>query len=215
MRRSGAASADDARSTREVILDVAERRFAERGFRGASMRAIAAEAGLRNQASLYHHFPGKRALYEAVLARGVEPILASIAAAARAPRDEILDQVVDALVAHPHLPRLIQRAGLDDGRHLGEVVTRLLRPLWTEGLQALAGKGRAWRPADLPHLAAGLYHLIFGHFASAALLGAVLGEDPESPAAVARHRRFVKTAVGRLLGPDLRRLERPSRRSPR
>ncbi|MFI5366367.1 MAG: TetR family transcriptional regulator [Candidatus Binatia bacterium] len=33
-----------------MILDAAERRFAERGFAGVSMRGIAADAGLRNQA---------------------------------------------------------------------------------------------------------------------------------------------------------------------
>jgi len=50
------AAAPPARDTRDVILDVAARRFAERGFAAVSMRALASEAGLRNQASLYDHF---------------------------------------------------------------------------------------------------------------------------------------------------------------
>src|SRR5262252_4697339 len=62
-------------STRDVILDAAGRRFAERGFAGVSVREIAADAGLKNQASLYHHFKNKKALYEAVLGRGLEPII--------------------------------------------------------------------------------------------------------------------------------------------
>jgi hypothetical protein len=45
-----------------------------------------------------------------------------------------------------------------------------------------------------------LYHLIFGYFANATLLEAVLPENPHSAAAVARQRRFLKTAVARLLG---------------
>src|SRR5205823_2673511 len=74
--RAAAVPAPEPPSTRDAILDAAERCFAERGFAGVSTREIAAEAGLRNQASLYHHFTDKRALYEAALARGVAPIVA-------------------------------------------------------------------------------------------------------------------------------------------
>src|SRR5438874_13764483 len=77
--RAATARAREAPSTRDTILDAAERRFAERGFAGVSMREIAAEAGLKNQASLYHHFRHKRALYEAVLSRGIAPIIALVA----------------------------------------------------------------------------------------------------------------------------------------
>jgi hypothetical protein len=52
----------------------------------------------------------------------------------------------------------------------------------------------------MPHLAAGLYHLIFGYFANAALLEAVVMENPLSVEAVERQRRFLKAAVSRLLG---------------
>jgi AcrR family transcriptional regulator len=198
------------RSTRDLILDAAERRFSERGFAGVSVREIAADAGLKNQASLYHHFKNKRALYEAVLARGVEPILNLVAQSAADDglaavlasegNDPFLEGLLDYLAEHPHLPRLIQRAGLDDSRYLRNAVTRFLRPLYTQGLRALESAGGSWEPAELPHVAIGLYHLIFGYFANAGLLEAVLDEDPRSPAAVARQRRFLKSAMTRLLG---------------
>src|SRR6185369_11860127 len=73
--RSARARVAETRSTRDVILDAAERRFAERGFAGVSVREIASDAGLKNQASLYHHFKNKKALYEAVLERGLAPII--------------------------------------------------------------------------------------------------------------------------------------------
>jgi len=199
-------------STRDLILDAAERRFAERGFAGVSVREIATDAGLKNQASLYHHFRNKRALYEAVLARGIEPILSMVAESTReTPSDgqavaavevgaPFLDGVVDYLAEHPHLPRLIQRAGLDDSRHLRNAVSRLLRPVYTQGLRFLQTARGPWQPAELPHVAAGLYHLIFGYFANAALLEAVLDEDPRSAAAVERQRRFLKMAVAMLIG---------------
>ncbi|MCW5891981.1 MAG: TetR/AcrR family transcriptional regulator [bacterium] len=202
-RTPAAARGREAASTRDVILDAAERRFAERGFAGVSMREIAADAGLRNQASLYHHFRHKRALYEAVLARGIEPILGLVAesAAAGAPGswgETAVDRLVVYLADHPHLPRLIQRAALEDRRYLPSVIPRLLRPLYQQGLRALAETRTPWAPADMPHLASALYLLIFGYFASAALFEAVTQQDPRSPAAVMRQRRFVKSALGRL-----------------
>jgi|SRR5215472_242510 len=191
------------RPTRDVILDAAERRFAERGFAGVSVREIATDAGLKNQASLYHHFKNKKALYEAVLTRGLEPIIEMVAKV-QSPgdvADPVLDRMVDYLAERPHLPRLIQRAGLDDTKLLRGTVTKLLNPLYTSGLHLLARSDSDWQPSEIPHLAAGLYHLIFGYFANAALLESVLMEDPRSPAALARQARFLKMAVARLLGP--------------
>jgi len=202
----------DTRTTRDLILDAAEARFAEQGFAGVSMRGIAAEAGLKNQASLYHHFRNKRALYHAVLERGVEAILDLIGDVRRRPArtdvvatlepaaiDAFLDRALDYLAAHPHLPRLIQRAGLDGDGRLRATATRLLRPLYESGLEAMRGRG-PWTSADLPHLAAGIYHVVFGYFANGPLLEAVFEEDLLRPAAVARQRRVVKAAVAGLLG---------------
>jgi len=208
--RAAVAGVGEAQSTRDVVLDVGERAFADRGFAGVSMREIAAEAGLKNQASLYHHFRDKRALYEAVLARGLAPVLAMVSEAGARVRargdavpttDPLLDHLLDYLAEHPNLPRLMQRVGLDDRRYLRSTLTRVLRPLYTQGLGLLAGT--PWQADELPHLVAGLYHLIFGYFANTSLLVAVAAHDPESPAAVARQRRFLQTAVAQLLGVPL------------
>lgn len=195
--------------TRDLILDVAERRFAERGFRGVSVREIAAEVGLKNQASLYHHFRNKRALYEAVLARGVAALVDLVAAGAPASRatrgyrevvEHTLDRVMDYLVEHPHLPRLIQRAGMDDVHLFRGTLVRLLRPLFQQGVGVLTVAGAPWRREELPHVAAGLYHLIFGYFANTQLLSLVSEGEWLDANAVARQRRFLKAAIGELLG---------------
>lgn len=202
MKPRSARRAPEARSTRDVILDAAERRFAERGFAGVSVREIASDAGLKNQASLYHHFKNKKALYEAVLSRGVAPILEMVASSdAPAETGPTLERLVDYLAGHPHLPRLIQRAGLDDTKLLRSTVTKLLSPLYISGLGKLAFSAGNWQPSEMPHLAVGIYHLIFGYFANAALFEMILPEDPRSPAAVARQAHFLKSAVTRLLGP--------------
>jgi AcrR family transcriptional regulator len=207
MPRRSARTRRPAPPTRDVILDAAARRFAERGFAGVSVREIATDAGLKNQASLYHHFRDKRALYEAVIARGLEPILALVAessmVSASGEPGAFVEHMVEHLAAHPHLPRLIQRAALEDRKHLPSSVARLLRPLYSEGVRVLADSSDSgWEASDLLHLGAGLYFLIFGYFANAPLIEAVTGRDPLSATAVARQRRFLRLAVNRLLGPD-------------
>src|SRR3954453_20056785 len=49
------------RERREAILAAANERFAARGFRGASLAAIASQVGL-TEAGVLHHFPSKEHL---------------------------------------------------------------------------------------------------------------------------------------------------------
>ena len=194
---------DEPRTTRDEILDAAERLFSERGFAAVSMRDIVAETSLKNQASLYHHFRSKRDLYEAVLSRGLDHIRSLVPQSRTGSLQQLgenLDRLLDYLSQHPHLARLVQRAALDDSRYLERAITGLLRPVYSQGRRALEGADSIWEADELPHLAAGLYMLIFGYFANAPLLRAVVGDDPLGPEAVERQRRFVKTAVARLLG---------------
>lgn len=83
--------------TRESILVAARGRFAAAGYRGASIRAIAADAGV-DPALVHHYFGTKRALFAAVLEVPADP-----AEVARrivdAPRDEIGAAVVRTFLA--------------------------------------------------------------------------------------------------------------------
>jgi TetR/AcrR family acrAB operon transcriptional repressor len=78
--RTGAPSAAKARplrqtsggvATRERILASAERLFAERGFSGVSMPAIAAAAGI-TAGAIYKHFTSKEQLFFSIVRRAVE-----------------------------------------------------------------------------------------------------------------------------------------------
>ena len=57
----------DGRQTRQTILDAALELFADNGYFGTSLRDVAAAVGVRESA-LYNYFPGKEALFEALLA---------------------------------------------------------------------------------------------------------------------------------------------------
>jgi AcrR family transcriptional regulator len=59
--------------TRERLLDAAERIFAERGFEGASMRAVTHAAGASVSAANYH-FGSKEELLRATLSRHIGPL---------------------------------------------------------------------------------------------------------------------------------------------
>ncbi|HEY1133001.1 MAG TPA: TetR/AcrR family transcriptional regulator [Nocardioides sp.] len=55
-------------ATKRTLVDVAERLFTENGYTGTSLDAIVAGAEV-TKGALYHHFNGKRALFEAVFER--------------------------------------------------------------------------------------------------------------------------------------------------
>jgi AcrR family transcriptional regulator len=53
--------------TRQAILDAALSLFADKGYFGTTLRDVASAVGVRESA-LYNYFPGKEALFEAILA---------------------------------------------------------------------------------------------------------------------------------------------------
>jgi AcrR family transcriptional regulator len=53
-------------ATRAQLIDIATRLFASRGYEDTSIEAVLQQAGV-SRGSLYHHFAGKEALFEAVL----------------------------------------------------------------------------------------------------------------------------------------------------
>jgi AcrR family transcriptional regulator len=59
-------NAERGEATRAHLVDVATRLFAAHGYDGTSIKAVLAESGV-SRGSLYHHFPGKDALFLAVM----------------------------------------------------------------------------------------------------------------------------------------------------
>lgn len=211
-------SGSESESTRERILDVAERLFAERGLAGTAVRDIAREAGL-TAPSLYNHFDGKQALYEAVLARGVEPLYSIMAqGAAReeqssAPREaapgaragQVLDAIVDHLASHPNLARLIQHESLTGGESLTRIAHGWLEPIVSQGLAAMkADPTTVWSEQEQPLAVAAWIHVILGHFASAPLLRELFQIDPLAPEQIERQKDFLRRFAQLMMAGDER-----------
>ncbi|HKQ62270.1 MAG TPA: TetR family transcriptional regulator [Candidatus Polarisedimenticolaceae bacterium] len=77
----------------ERLLEAAERLFAERGFDGASVRDLTAEAGV-NIAAVNYHFGGKENLYRQMMLRRAQELsdrrLAAVRAIAARPRSQVV-----------------------------------------------------------------------------------------------------------------------------
>ena len=71
-RRAAAAAGPGGADTRAELLDAARVEFAERGYDGATVRAIADRAGV-DPAMVNHWFGGKEALFTAALELPVDP----------------------------------------------------------------------------------------------------------------------------------------------
>lgn len=83
--------------TRDDILDAARRIFAEKGYDGATIRGIAAEAGV-NPALVHHFFGTKQQVFVAALDFPLEPAEV-IQRIATGPREEIGRRIVRLFLA--------------------------------------------------------------------------------------------------------------------
>lgn len=73
--------------TRQAILDAALDLFAEKGFFGTSLRDVATAVGVRESA-IYNYFPGKDALFEAILSAQQDSRVEQLAPLAEGPIDD-------------------------------------------------------------------------------------------------------------------------------
>jgi AcrR family transcriptional regulator len=86
-----------AEATRQQLVDVARQLFTERGYAGTSVEDIIERAGVARGA-LYHHFPGKDALFAAVY-QVVQAEVASAVVAAALTADDPAQAVYTGLSA--------------------------------------------------------------------------------------------------------------------
>jgi AcrR family transcriptional regulator len=110
-----------AEELRTRVCEAALRLFAEKGFAGTSIQAVADSVGISKQA-LMHHFPSKQRLREAAFDRmqvGVAELVPRLLMALTAGDDRldvVLDEVVHVLEDDPHWARFILRDLLDTSR---------------------------------------------------------------------------------------------------
>lgn len=130
-------------STRERLLQAANRLFADNGYRGASVRDICNLAGA-NPGAISYHFGGKRQLYRAVLRRAVEGLVGLGKQSEDATDDDeqvtvigALRRILDRLQADDAATRLLLRDLADGGAVAVESLTPPLRTAFEQLATAL------------------------------------------------------------------------------
>jgi len=197
------------RSTKELIVEVARRRFADAGFSGTSLNQIADEVGIRRP-SLLHHFPSKDALYRAVVLDSFADWVALVDNAIEGPREgwaqveRMLRAAFIFFEEHPEFVRLVRWEALQGGPILREELAVLLRPLFDRGAAFLeremdAGRLRRY---DARQLLLTGYGAVLSYLSDAPLMNDLLDIDPLSADALAARREHVINVLRHAVVPD-------------
>jgi TetR/AcrR family transcriptional repressor of nem operon len=199
-----AAATAQEQSSRDKILDAAERLFAKRGYAGIGLSELAEVVGL-GKSSLFHHFDSKPRLYAAVTARILtrieEHLVRSLARGGGpvARLERWLDELVDLLAANPTYARVLLRSLFEDDDLPGDLPEELearraihdmigsVGALLREGMSA-----GLFRAANVQHLLLTLVGLTVFPFASGEFGAEVLGKDMFDAAEVRRRKREVR-----------------------
>ncbi|AMO61772.1 transcriptional regulator [Mycolicibacterium phlei] len=171
--------AERTEATTTALLAAARALFVEHGYEATSLDAVAAAAGM-TKGAVYHHFDGKRRLFEAVLTQEVQRMTGPLLEAYRRKKDpwEAFGSACRAFLGEcldPGVQRIVLRDGFTA---LGwEEVRRLEQPLLELMEQAITRAVDAGRIARRP--AAPLAHFLFGALCEAAMTVA-RADDPDS-----------------------------------
>ncbi|HEX6211483.1 MAG TPA: TetR/AcrR family transcriptional regulator [Methylomirabilota bacterium] len=190
----------DAPGTREALLAAGTELFAERGYEGVPVWAIAQAAGV-NKAMISYHFGGKRKLYLAIVNASFAEIVTTVERLADSsrPAPELLRELVAAVGEtvtrrHPHFCTMMLREVLAGGKHLEpELIDKPVRML--AAVQRIVARGvreGTFRPVDplLTHLSL-VGSLVFffatGRFRERVLADRRLAIDPPAADAYVKH----------------------------
>lgn len=185
--------------TRHRIVEAAIDCFAERGFRAASTREIAARAGA-NQGLITYHFQSKDALWRAAADRLFEHFRAEVEAR-RAAREalpereqarEAVRDFVRFAAAHPEFFRFMLDAGKNDDERLQWLVETHVRPAYDRLPGAPVGPDDPGRT----HAQYALVGAASLFFAVAPEVRHLTGLDPLDPATIENHADIVAALLG-------------------
>jgi AcrR family transcriptional regulator len=186
------------RETREHFVRVATRLFTTHGYEGTSIEAVLQETGA-SRGSLYHHFPGKEALFFAVLEDLEVSVIAEMTAGVAELTDpvEALRTACLAWIRLAGVPEIQQIVLIDAPAVLGwqrfrELDEQSVLGLFRAALEAAAAAGRIEdRHVDV------FSHLVLAAVNEAAML---VARSPDPAAAMPGTQDAFEEFLRRLLG---------------
>ncbi|HEY6395227.1 MAG TPA: TetR family transcriptional regulator [Candidatus Binataceae bacterium] len=214
MPRSGASRAGAkvvqlhrAPDTRDRVLQVAQALFAERGYRGTSLRDIARRIGIKAP-SLLHHFPSKRQLYLAVLDRIFEGLedAAGAVLMSRESRQErtrkAITGAIDFIASRTDSIRLIWKEMAEESGVGRQLLKRRVPPLFSMAVNFIfrgQREGKFRTEIDPFHFLLSLNSITLGYFTTAAMVKRLWNVNLLEPSMIARRKREVIDLVERTL----------------
>lgn len=193
--------------TRDRLLQVAQTLFAERGFRGTSLRDISARIGIKAP-SLLHHFNSKEQIYLAVLDRIFNQLEDSVGQLLRGResyhkrmRSAIVSSI-DFIAHRPEYARIIWNALVDEKGSGRQLIKRRLPPLYAMGQNFIfhgQREGAFRSEVDPFHLMLSLSSLILGYFATAAMVRRLWSVNLLEAAAIEQRKRHVLDLIEQAL----------------
>ena len=170
---------------REDILLAAEHVFAERGFKGTTVRTVAQKAGIANSL-IFYYFKNKLVLYEAVFQSFFEQLEDLILQHLNLDLDrlgilkQLLFSVTDFSARHRNLLIILTREIIDNGNLVQKINKKYFRPLYDTAAEFLAegSKEALFRNVDPLHFLQTLMGMNIFYFISDPLLQAVGVRDP-------------------------------------
>lgn len=202
--RTGRRAGDS--GTREAILAASRKRFAEHGYDGATIRRIAADAGV--DPALVHHFFGtKERLFAAAMRLPVVPgelLAAALAAGPSDPAESLGEFLVRTVLQAWEMHEIRDIfVGLIRSASTSEQATTMLREFVTEAivgrLSAVARPGDGTGPAGAQYRAS----LVASQVVGLAVTRYVLGLEPLAAASLDMLVAAVGPTVDRYLTGEL------------
>jgi AcrR family transcriptional regulator len=202
---------NDPEGTRRNIVDVATREFAQKGYGGARVDAIAARTRTSKR-MIYYYFGGKEGLYLAVLEEAYSSIRRTEATLdlERLPPEQALSTLVaftfDYYIAHPEFVRLVMNENIMDGVHMARSKTiGKLNVTVIDALRRLVARGQRAgvfrRDIDPIELHMSISALGIFNVANRATFSTIFRRDMASPKALAARRAEVVDIVLRHVRP--------------
>ena len=197
-RAAGRRSQEEAERTRTRILDRAERLFSRRGYRGVSLRELSRACGVQ-PFTIQHHFGSKPGLYQAVLSRWDEEILARVGAVVSSQADlattveKVVEELFDFFLEKRGWVALSVRATLGEGLAKG---VSLKEQSWVQFIdRTLADQQLGPSQHDLGLLLITVEGILHHHILSTAHYKKLFGRDLSDPRIRERTKQHLQRVI--------------------
>ncbi|MCP5019241.1 MAG: helix-turn-helix transcriptional regulator [Ketobacter sp.] len=192
-------------STRERILDAAEKLFADNTYDGTTLREISALVGIR-EPSLYAHFANKEAIYEAVIDRALLPFSDALLSwnMSELTLNTLFDmprKLLELHNAHPYCAQILHREFTSPPQRINPKVLQWQQQFvaqsqrFMEGLPASQAISKAKVVANMISCT----NLVLGVFSTRGMQSSLMGEDYDQDLMMAEHLRLATRIFKSLL----------------